>query len=205
MQVRSEETRRKITEAALRLFIERGYEGAGVAEICEAADVSKGAFYHHFPSKQTVFVNLLDDWLDSVDAELGRALERSRSVPEGLMAMAGEMRGIFSATDGRVGLFLEFWQRARRDPEVWKAFVAPYHRYQGFFARIIEKGIAEGSIRPMDPLVAGQALVALAVGIVVQGVLEPHSSDWDRVAHEAVALLISGFVSDSPRGGSDGR
>jgi AcrR family transcriptional regulator len=205
MQARSEETRRRITQVALRLFSDRGYDSAGVAEICEAANVSKGAFYHHFPSKQALFVELLNEWLDGLDVDLGKALEGARNVPEGLLAMTREMRGVFSAADGRVGLFLEFWQRARRDPDAWQAFVAPYRRYQGFFAKIIEKGIEEGSLKPTDPQVAGQALVALAVGIVVQGVLEPRNSEWERVAHDAVALLISGLMSGAPVAESDGR
>ena len=56
MQQRSEETRNAIIEAAETLFTQQGYTAAGVAEICEAAGVSKGAFYHHFETKQAVFL-----------------------------------------------------------------------------------------------------------------------------------------------------
>ena len=109
--------------------------------------------------------------------------------------MAGQMKAVFSAADGSVQLFLEFWQQARRDPTVWKEFISPYRRYQQYFAKIIERGIDEGSIRPLDSKVAGQALVALAVGILVQGVLEPRGGPWDKVATDAVRLLVSGMRS----------
>jgi AcrR family transcriptional regulator len=193
MQLRSEETRQKITQSALKLFADKGYDATGVAEICESSEVSKGAFYHHFPSKQAIFLELLKEWLASLDAELGRAMGRSATVPEGLLAMASEMKEVFSAADGRLPLFMEFWQQARRDPLVWKEFISPYRRYQEFFARIVQKGINEGSLKPLDANAAGQTLVAIAVGIVVQGVIDPKAAAWDEVARGAVELLISGL------------
>jgi AcrR family transcriptional regulator len=193
MQARSEETRARIVQAALKLFAANGYEATGVAEVCGAAEVSKGAFYHHFESKQAVFIELLQEWLLGLDKELGKAMTRSSSVPEGLMAMASEMRGVFAATDGRLPLFLEFWQQARRDPEVWRELIAPYRRYRDYFAAIIQKGIDEGSLPPQDPHAAAHTLVALAVGIVVQDALDPSGADWFRVTQDAIKLIISGL------------
>ena len=69
----------------------------------------------------------------------------------------------------------------------------------------MQKGIDEGSIRPLDPQVAGQTLVALAVGIVVQGVLEPTGAQWDRVTRDAIQLLITGMSTERPHGASDRR
>ena len=198
MQVRSEETRNKILQSSMKLFADQGYDATGVAEICNVSAVSKGAFYHHFPSKQSVFLELLKEWLAGLDIELGKAMVRARNVPDGLMAMAGETKGVFSAADGRIQFFFEFWQQARRDPDIWKEFIAPYRRYQDYFADIIKKGIAEGSIRQIDAHVAGQALVALALGIVIQGVVDPGGAAWDRVAADAVQLFLTGIAKESP-------
>jgi AcrR family transcriptional regulator len=205
VQARSEETRKKILDSALHLFADKGYEATGVAEICAMAEASKGAFYHHFPSKQAIFLELFRDWLIQLDGGLGSALKSASSVPDGLLAMAGQMKGVFTAADGRVGLFLEFWQQARREPEIWKELNAPYRRYQDYFADIIRKGIAEGSFRDVDPVVAGQTLVALAVGIVVQGIVNPAGVEWDRVTYDAVELFISGLRSGQPVAALDRR
>lgn len=193
MQNRSEETRARISQTALRLFGEKGYEATGVAEICTEAQVSKGAFYHHFSSKQELFVGLLDAWLREVDAGLSLAASGTSSIPDGLLAMAAQTREVFAAADGRLEIFLEFWEQARHDPQIWKAFIAPYRRYAGYFAEIVRKGIEEGSFRELDAQVAGQTLVALAVGIVVQGVLDPKGAPWDVVTRDAVALLMDGM------------
>ena len=47
-----------------------GYDGTGVAMICERAQVSKGAFYHHFDTKQAIFLALMQQWLEGLDHQL---------------------------------------------------------------------------------------------------------------------------------------
>lgn len=51
--------RLRLEEAAIGLFLERGFHGVGLREICEAAGVSSGNFYNHFRSKREVFASAL--------------------------------------------------------------------------------------------------------------------------------------------------
>ena len=193
MQARSEETRGRILQCAMTLFGRQGYDATGVAGICEAAAVSKGAFYHHFASKQAVFLNLLEEWLQSVEVDLSGALAEAPNVVEGLLGMASRTRGIFTAADGRLSIFLEFWAQARKDPEVWRRAIEPFRRYREIFATVIRQGMAEGTIRPVDPTAAAQALVSLAVGLIMQGVFDPQGAEWDLVTREAIRLFIEGI------------
>lgn len=57
-----EETRQKLVAAARGVILERGFTGAGVDQICAAAGVTKGAFFHHFKSKDDIGRAALDDW-----------------------------------------------------------------------------------------------------------------------------------------------
>src|SRR5215831_5156904 len=50
-----EGTRRAITEAAMKLFLERGFDDVTVAEVAEAADVSVNTVFNHFPTKEDLF------------------------------------------------------------------------------------------------------------------------------------------------------
>ena len=52
---RRAQTRERIFIEAMRLFAERGFDRVTVADITEAADVGKGTFFTHFPSKRDVF------------------------------------------------------------------------------------------------------------------------------------------------------
>ncbi len=189
-QRRGEETRARILEAATECFAQHGYGGTGVAEICRRAGVTKGAFYHHFPSKQALFLELLDCWLAGLDTQLEAARAGAETVPEGLMQMAGMVRQVFEAGSGQLPIFLEFLTQAAHDPAVWQATIAPYRRYQALFRDMVEAGIAEGSLCPVDPETAAQVIVSLAVGLVLQGMLDPQGADWGQVAQEGVQMLL---------------
>ena len=99
-QLRSEETKAHILDAALDCFSERGYDATGVAEICQRAGVSKGAFYYHFASKQALFLTLLDDWLGRLDAQMAMHRQGAPSAAAGLRAMAATFQQVFQDASG---------------------------------------------------------------------------------------------------------
>lgn len=55
-----EQTRRALVRESRELFATRGYAAVGLAEIVRAADVTKGALYHHFDSKADLFRAVLE-------------------------------------------------------------------------------------------------------------------------------------------------
>ncbi|HEY66872.1 MAG: hypothetical protein DRI79_01720 [Chloroflexi bacterium] len=189
-QQRGGETRSRILQAAMECFAQRGYDGTGVAEICRRAEVTKGGFYHHFPSKQAVFLELLNRWLAGLDTQLEAVRAGAESIPEGLLRMAGMVRQVFEAAGGQLPIFLEFLAQAGHDPAVWRATIEPYQRYRAFFRDMIEAGIAEGTLRPIDPEIGANLIVSSAVGLVLQGMLDPQGADWGQVAEESMHMLL---------------
>src|ERR671937_524908 len=59
-QLRSLQRHERILEAAERVFARRGYHHTAVDDIAAEADTSKGGIYFHFPTKQAIFLALLD-------------------------------------------------------------------------------------------------------------------------------------------------
>jgi AcrR family transcriptional regulator len=60
-QARAEATRRKIMDAAVDLFTERGYAAIGLGDIIERAELTKGALYYHFASKDAVASAIIEE------------------------------------------------------------------------------------------------------------------------------------------------
>jgi len=193
MQQRSEETRSRILGSAIKLFSSRGYNKASVDDICAQAGISKGAFYHHFQSKQTLFIALLDGWLQTID----NAIEASRdkTAPETFMQMTDAFPYVFETAGEGLPMFFEFWLQASRDKKIWEASIAPYRRYHKYFTSLIKKGIEEGSFVEVDPELAARMIVSTAMGLFLQSLLDPKGANWEKVARESTTLLLNSLLN----------
>ena len=192
MQQRSEETRARIVESAIKLFSNRGYNAASVDDICEEAGISKGAFYHHFESKQALFLALLDGWLQAID----NAVEASKdkTAAEAFMQMTEAFPYIFETAGEGLPMLLEFWLQASRDKKVWEASIAPYRRYHKYFTSLIKKGVDEGSFVEVNPELASRMIVSTAMGLLLQSLLDPKGAKWEKVARDSTTLLLNSLL-----------
>ena len=193
MQQRSIQTRETLLTAAIKQFSQQGYERTTVEHICQEAGVSKGAFFHHFPTKQAAFMAILETWLSGLDAQMTGMIAGASDVPQGLVNMTSLTRDIFTAANGQLAMFLEFWTQSCRDPEVWKTTVAPYRRFTELFAGFLRKGMQEGSIREVDAEAGARMIVALAVGLLLQGLMDPQAAQWDSVAVQSMQYIMDGL------------
>jgi len=192
MQQRSEETQAKIITSAIKLFSTRGFNAASVDDICKDAGISKGAFYHHFESKQALFLVLLDGWLQNID----KAIEASKDLtaPETFMQMTEAFPYIFETAGGGLPMFLEFWLQASRDKKIWDASIAPYRRYHKYFTTLIKKGVEEGSFVEVNPELTARMIVSTAMGLLLQSLLDPKGAKWEKVARESTTMLVNNLL-----------
>ncbi|MFI6791410.1 TetR/AcrR family transcriptional regulator [Nonomuraea sp. NPDC050383] len=70
-----EQTRRILVAAGRRLFATKGYGAVGLSEIVRAAEVTKGALYHHFDSKADLFRAVLQEVQDEVGRKVAAAAD----------------------------------------------------------------------------------------------------------------------------------
>ena len=191
---RGVETRQLILDASMGLFAQNGYDATSVAEICQMAQISKGAFYHHFPSKQALFLDLMDVWLQGVSGVLQQAAEAARSIPQAFENMAAMTGQIYEALEGGFPILLEFWRQASRQPEIWKEAVSPYHRYLDLFAGMFEKGVDQADFSPdADPDTSARILMAVAMGLLLQASFDPQGADWESVTRSGIRLFLDGM------------
>jgi hypothetical protein len=120
--------------------------------------------------------------------------QQNRNVPQVIIQMAELAGSIFQSADIHLPIFLEFWTQANHDPQVWEAAIAPYRRYQSYFAQMIQEGINESSIQPVDPQLAARVLVSLAMGLLMQSLFDPQIADWQTEAKQSDELLMNGMV-----------
>ncbi|WP_254405500.1 TetR/AcrR family transcriptional regulator [Streptomyces sp. AC627_RSS907] len=99
-------TRQAIADAALRLFLERGYDAVSVREIADAADVSTTTLFKHFPVKEAL---VFDEESDHEARLLAAVRERpeGQSIPAALREHALSARLVTAAGDARFAAFTD--------------------------------------------------------------------------------------------------
>jgi AcrR family transcriptional regulator len=169
------EKRRRIRVAAYRCFLRRGFHETTVDAICERAGISKGAFYWYFPSKQAVFLDLLNAWADAVHAELTAELGAALRGPEPVAALRATLERELRRGHHIMPVWLEFLAQLRRDDEV-RAGIAQFHRRarQGifnFFLPLLTPEFTEDDVR-----VFAGALLSAFIGLVCQDLVDPNGA-----------------------------
>ena len=91
-------TRARILREALRLFRQRGYQGASIDDVMAAAKLTRGSFYHHFDSKEALFAEVFrlggNDFVGKLEA-------RRATTPEGLVDEAVGIARAYLAPENR--------------------------------------------------------------------------------------------------------
>lgn len=106
-QARKTETRRALRAAARDLFAETGFEETSVASITSTAGVAHGTFYVHFPSKEALLDELLEEFNDGLVAELTPIVSGpdTHNLPHLVHAIAETFLDYWSARRGFVELY----------------------------------------------------------------------------------------------------
>ncbi|HEX8421681.1 MAG TPA: TetR/AcrR family transcriptional regulator [Sphingomonas sp.] len=144
--------------AATRLINELGYRGASVQRIASELNVTKGSFYHHLDAKDDLVIACYKRSFDTItDAQQhaddlgGTHWQRLSSTIATLLDIQFAERAPLLRTTALSGL----------PANVRTAMVDRSNRIARRFAGTMMDGIAEGSIRPVDSLIAAQTLMAL--------------------------------------------
>lgn len=144
--------------AATRLINELGYRGASVQRIASELNVTKGSFYHHLNAKDDLVIACYRRSFDAIghaqrlaDETGGSQWRRLSSAIATLLDVQFSERGPLLRTTALSGL----------PPHVRTAMVDRSTRIARRYAGTIMDGVSEGSIRPVDALIAAQSLMAL--------------------------------------------
>lgn len=74
----AEERRRQLQSVAIKVFAERGYRGASMAEVAERAGVTKPVIYRHFSSKKDLYLKIIEDSAEHLSLRVWGGVEGGR-------------------------------------------------------------------------------------------------------------------------------
>ncbi len=152
-----EETVQKILDASLKLFLEKGYEETTVLDIIsEMGGLTRGAFYHHFKSKEEVFDALCEKLFYE-----SNPFEKAKNHKElnGLEKLKFVLKTSFDETEHHQ-LSMASMQ-LMGSPAFLKKLIESNQELAPMYQELIEEGIQDGSIKAKQPKLLADLFVLL--------------------------------------------
>jgi AcrR family transcriptional regulator len=167
-------TRKRLLEAAARLFAKDGFDATSVDDVAEAAGFSKGALYYNFASKDELFEALVEDNVGGLMSSLEGALADAHTIEEKL---AAAQRVLTEQERHHSGpqLELEVLVQAMREPKLRRMVGKAYRRMRDAIASLIEQQFAQAGVRP--PMPADQLAIAIIAGSLGHGLMQALDPD----------------------------
>jgi len=144
VQARAEETRRRILDAAVDIFGEVGYGDAVLSDVLERAEVTKGAFYHHFHTKEALAAALIELADRKIQDAFDQALSSASSPTLENLIRAAFISTDIAETDRRVRIGNALRQALSQiSPKAASTYLA---RRNDIFAAVT-RSVADGDVR----------------------------------------------------------
>ena len=185
-----ESTRERLLDAAIAVFSEKGYDGAGVQEIARRAGLTTGAIYANFKGKADLLFS-------AIDARSGDELDdllswtRHGQTSELLAQLGSHL--LDRDPDSQGGLLIEALVAARRDPDVARLVHSLLADRARAISMIVERARAEGDV---DAGVSTPAMATFSLVLALGSLLfteialdNPDEGDWSSLIRRFVSAL----------------
>lgn len=198
---KSDISRRRILDAAARVFRERGYAGTRLTDIAAEANMQTGSLYYHFDSREALVeevmrvglarsVSIVNERLAALPASADPLTRLAAAIEAHLLAVLS-VSDYSSATIRLLG---------HVPPEIRERQLAGHREYGRVWRQLLEDARAAGQLRSDIDLSATRMLLLGALNWSTEWYRpDPSGAGAERIARDAVALLLEGLAVGNGR------
>ncbi len=193
----AEQTREKLLDGALTVFSQKGYDAARLEDIAQAAEVTRGAIYHHFGNKAQLFKTLVE--------------QAEKQGNQAVFQAIGEGGSFIEIAERVLVYSLRLLETDRRFREVMTLLLktmgsnelanlprqrdaqsrTQIEQIAGFF----QMGLAQKAVRPdLDPSIAARAFIAYQNGLIMLWLTAPQAFSIDTDAQALAEMFTRGIA-----------
>jgi AcrR family transcriptional regulator len=202
---RTEDTRRRLLDAARRVFIRRGFHGASLDLVADEAGFTKGAVYSRFTSKADLFLALLAQRIERRIAEIREAAAAVHGPLALATALSRQWDEKLREDEQWSLLLIEFRLHAARIPSLNRRYAALHARLRDTIAARIEQEAREvGQSITVPAVDVARVALALGTGAVLERCVDGAAFP-EHLMETANGALVRGFEAPARAGGRRAR
>ena len=183
----------QILDAALQIFVKKGYSETRMDDIVKASGMSKGAIYHHYSSKKELFLELIDFWeaycfpniLDKKYINKS-ASGKLREIVKDIISTFKNKKYVFLAE-------LEIWSLSNHDEAVRNKTKLLYMNLLKLFSNIIKNGIENNEFKNINVKIAALSIMTSLQGVIWFSIFEDSELSAEEYLTEVMEFIIVGL------------
>jgi len=189
--------RRRLEDAALKLFNRKGYAATSVREIVAEAGFTKPVLYYHFGNKEGIYVALLEDALAELRRRVAHVVGREGSVRHRIVALS---RTLFVAARENVEvvrlLYATYYGPPQGAPDF--DFDTIHHAFFDPLMELVSEGMANGELHTGDPETVALALHGAATTVLEGSLAHPEEGYDEDLVERLLDLMFGGIAVRNP-------
>jgi len=158
--IKKDNTEEKILSAAQSVFIQKGMDGARMQEIANEAGINKALLHYYFRSKQKLFEAIFTTVFRQVFPNIKMLVQSEKPIAEKLTLFIDSYIGVLLKNPYLPSFILK---EINRDPEFLASVIRKQGINPGDIFKMLEKEIADGNIREIDPRELMLNILALSI------------------------------------------
>ena len=196
-----EARRMEILEAATKCFMEKGFHNTTMQDIYDAANLSPGAVYNYFSSKEEIVVDTVKEYTDWLISTFESVISENpgASIIEVVRFWLSRIKQ--DDIGQGISMQLEFYAEAARNNKIREAMLRSQDATHEKLVELIQHDQQTGIINAgLDPLSIARAIMGMLFGIMIHKSLDPEV-DLDAYGEVCEAMFEGTFSSPPENGG----
>lgn len=186
----SEERKAQILDAAAVVFSQQGFANARMDDIVRESELSKGALYWYFKSKDEIITALMHRFFSQDLDEFTAILESDEPARDILLAYVTQLSSAYDSMESLLPLMYDYYSSATRDADKQAFFRQYFQDYQAVIRQVIQKGIDVGDFKVIDVDNFVVTLTAIIEGLLLLNTIEIDMQPLNQQITQSVSLLI---------------
>ena len=183
-------TKRKIFEASMKLFAEKGYDATSIEEITATVGVAKGTLYYHFSSKEEIFNFLVEEGMKLLNNSVDLKIDKLPNYIDKLKAIVLIQIKIVVKYENLITILLnQFWGSEARN-QMCKEHIFTYIEK---IEKIVKAGIEKGEIKQGNPQAIASEIYGLICSSLVYKTRNNGEIDVPKLYKEFESTVINGL------------
>ncbi len=192
--LKGEQTREQILQTARKLFMQRGYHNTSIYDLFERAGITKGAFYHHWKTKEDLALTILEDMKRSYETKIFGVLETEGNARAQIERTLDTIVELNADPNWHYCRLMATWT-AELDPqeeELGRAVHEIRARWRGFWHQLLARAQAQGDLRAdISPLELSFLMESTICGVNLTGKQERTVGENSHALHTFRKLLFT--------------